>query len=122
MGPALVEGHGSGGETEGSLRFLVDCGASCSPRPRQTWRPPDPEHYPEHYREEQFALAGGAAIIRSVSCCRSALPQAEGCTPAPLGEPGDNQALPGAVPLETSGLSPHPFNPARLPLRLPWPS
>ena len=117
MGLTYVDGYvkGDGGQEE-TLRFLVDSGAYYSLLPVETWQ----SLGLEAYREEQFVLADGTVVSRDVSYCYLTLPQAEGYTPVILGEPGDDQALLGALTLETMGLLLNPFSRTLHPMRLPW--
>ena len=118
MGLTYVEGRVKGveGQEEETLRFLVDSGAYYSLLPLQTWQ----SLGLEPYREERFVLADGTAVTRNVSYCYMRLPQADGYTPVVLGEPGDDQALLGALTLETMGLLLNPFSRTLHPLQLPW--
>ena len=65
-------------------------------------------------------LADGTAVSRRISYCYVALPQGEGYSPVILGEPGDDQALLGAVTLENLGLLLNPFSRTLHPMRLLW--
>ena len=117
MGLTYVDGYVRGGEgQEETLRFLVDSGAYYSLLPAEAWQ----SLGLEPYREEQFILADGTVVSRDVSYCYLTLPQAEGYTPVILGEPGDDQALLGALTLENMGLLLNPFSRTLHPMRLPW--
>lgn len=117
MGLTHVEGHVRGMEgQEETLWFLVDSGTYYSLLPLPTWQ----SLGLKPYREERFVLADGTAVSRDVSYCYMALPQGEGYTPVILGEPGDDQALLGALTLETMGLLLNPFSRTLHPLQLPW--
>ena len=65
-------------------------------------------------------LADGTAVSRSISFCYMVLPQGRGYSPVVLGEPGDDQALLGAVTLENLGLVLNPFSRTLHPMRLLW--
>lgn len=117
MGLTYIQGQVRGDEgQEATIEFLVDSGVAYSLLPSETWR----SLGLEPYREERFVLADGTSVNRRVSYCHLALPQAHGYTPVILGEPGDDQALLGAVTLETMGLLLNPFSRTLHPLRLPW--
>ena len=117
MGLTFVQAQAQGSEgQEATLEFLVDSGAIYSLLPSGVWqslglRP---------YREERFVLADGSAVSRQISYCYLALPQGEGYSPVVLGEPGDDQALLGAVTLENLGLVLNPFSRTLHPMRLLW--
>ena len=117
MGLTFIEGQARGPEgREESVNFLVDSGAICSLLPYETWQ--SLELQPD--REERFMLADGTAISRSISYCYMELPQGRGYSPVVLGEPGDDQALLGAVTLENLGLVLNPFSRTLHPMRLLW--
>ena len=117
MGLTFVEGQARGAEgQEATLEFLVDSGAIYSLLPTDTWqslglRP---------FRQERFALADGTSVSRNISYCYLAFPQGEGYSPVVMGEPGDDQALLGAVTLENLGLVLNPFSRTLHPMRLLW--
>lgn len=117
MGLTYIEGQVRGAEgQEETFEFLVDSGAYYSLLPYEKWQPLGLRPH----REERFVLADGTAVHRNVSYCYMALPQAEGYTPVILGEPGDDQALLGAITLENLGLMLNPFSRTLHPLRLLW--
>ena len=118
MGLTFVEGRvrAAANEQEETIRFLVDSGACYSLLPLQTWQ----SLGLEPYREERFVLADGTVVSRNGTYCYLTLPQAEGYTPAIMGEPGDDQALLGALTLETMGLLLNPFSRTLHPIQLPW--
>ena len=117
MGITFIEGQARGSEgQEEVVNFLVDSGVAYSLLPIQVWQ----SLGLEPYREERFVLADGTAISRNVSYCYMTLPQAEGYTPIIMGEPGDDQALLGALTLENMGLLLNPFSRTLHPLQLPW--
>ena len=117
MGLTYVEGQARGTEgQETTLRFLVDSGAHYSLLPLAAWqslrlRP---------FRQESFVLADGTAVNRNISYCYFSLPQGEGYSPVVLGEPGDDQALLGAITLENLGLILNPFSRTLHPMRQLW--
>jgi len=106
MGITFIEGTVTGptGEQR-QVEFLIDSGASYSLLPEQVWHAVGLQ--PK--REVTFTLADGTHIRRRVSECHIALADQEGHTPVILGEPGDGQALLGAVTLEVLGLVLDPF-------------
>ncbi|MFQ5990715.1 MAG: retroviral-like aspartic protease family protein [Candidatus Methylomirabilales bacterium] len=115
MGITYIEGtvRGPTGK-EGTVRFLVDSGATYSLLPERVWGAI--ELAPK--RQSDFSLADGTAVRRRVSECYVALPQGEGHTPVILGEPGDDEALLGVVTLEILGLVFNPFNRTLQPMRM----
>src|SRR5437763_4802003 len=87
-----------------NVRFLVDSGAAYSVLPHETWqalglRPS---------RKMDFVLADGTVIERNVSHCLFTYAGIEAPSSVVLGEP-DDDALLGAVTLETMGLVLNPF-------------
>ncbi len=117
MGLTFVEGQARSPEgREETVNFLVDSGAIYSLLPYDVWLSlalePD--------REERFMLADGTAVSRNISYCYMVLPQGRGYSPVVLGEPGDDQALLGAVTLENLGLLLNPFSRTLHPMRLLW--
>lgn len=99
---------------ETRVKMLVDSGASYSLLPQRVWkrlglRPK---------RKELFELADGRTVERRVSECHVKLGAADGHSPVILGEPGDDEALLGAVTLENLGLVLDPFSRRLLPMRL----
>ena len=117
MGITFLEGQVRGAEgQEEVVNFLVDSGAAYSLLPVQIWQ----SLGLQAMREERFVFADGTVVTRDISFCHLALPQAEGYSPVVLGEPGDDQALLGAVTLENLGLVLNPFCRTLQPMRLPW--
>ena len=117
MGLTFVEGQARGTEGQAeTLEFLVDSGAVYSLLPQETWQ----SLGLRAYREERFVLADGTPVSRNISYCYMLLPQGEGYSPVVLGEPGDDQALLGAVTLENLGLMLNPFSRTLHPMRLLW--
>ena len=117
MGLTFVEGQVRGSEgQEATLEFLVDSGPLYSLLPIDVWQSPGLRSF----REERFVLADGTSVGRSISYCYVAWPQGEGYSPVILGEPGDDQALLGAVTLENLGLVLNPFSRTLHPMRLLW--
>ena len=117
MGLTFVEGQARSPEgREETVNFLVDSGAIYSLLPYDVWQSlalePD--------RGERFMLADGTAVSRNISYCYMVLPQGRGYSPVVLGEPGDDQALLGAVTLENLGLVLNPFSRTLHPMRLLW--
>ena len=95
------------------VRFLVDSGAVYSVLPRAEWRALGLK--PE--RELDFALADGTALTRGVSECTFELEGRRATSPVVLGETED-EALLGAVTLETLGLLLNPLNRTLQPMRM----
>jgi clan AA aspartic protease len=105
VGVSYVEGKVRGPGGEAAVRFMIDSGAMYSLLPESVWRAIGlaPK------REEDFFLADGSKVRRSVSECVISLPQGEHHSPVILGEPGDDQPLLGVVTLEEMGLVFDPF-------------
>jgi predicted aspartyl protease len=96
------------------VRFLVDSGAVYSVLRERDWRALRLE--PE--RELEFVLADGTALTRSVSECVFELEGRRRATsPVVLGETED-EALLGAVTLETLGLMLNPLSRTLQPMRM----
>lgn len=94
------------------VRFLVDSGAVYSVLPRDVWislglTP---------MRRMEFVLADGSVIERDVAHCFFTYESVEAPSPVVLGEP-DDDALLGAVTLETMGLVLNPFTRRLRPMR-----
>jgi clan AA aspartic protease len=106
VGISYVEGKVRGPSgAEATVRFMIDSGAMYSLLPESVWKALGLEPT----RREQFFLADGSKVRRSVSECVISLPQGKHHTPVILGEPGDDQPLLGAVTLEELGLFFDPF-------------
>jgi len=114
VGITYIEGRVRGPKGEERVRFLIDSGATYTLLPEAVWRKLglDPK------REHTFVLADGRTVTRKVSECYIVLPQGEGHTPVILGEPGDEEALLGAVTLEILGLVFDPFRRTLEPMRM----
>ena len=95
------------------VRFLVDSGAVYSVLPRSEWRALGLK--PE--RELEFVLADGTTLTRGVSECTFDLEGRRATSPVVLGETED-EALLGAVTLETLGLLLNPLNRTLQPMRM----
>jgi aspartyl protease family protein len=95
------------------VRFLVDSGAVYSVLRRTDWRALGLE--PE--RELDFVLADGTTLTRDVSECRFEMEGRRATSPVVLGETED-EALLGAVTLETLGLVLNPLNRTLSPMRM----
>jgi len=106
VGLTFLEGTVTGptGQSR-QVEFLVDSGAVYPLLPSEIWHAL--ELKPK--RTVSFTLADGTHIQRQVSECHIALVGQDGHTPVVLGEPGDDQALLGAVTLENLGLVLDPF-------------
>ena len=96
-----------------SVRFTVDSGALYSVLPEGTWR----ALQLRPGRTAEFVLADGTAITRRVSECRFEIAGQAATSPVVLGQ-GDDDALLGAVTLETLGLMLNPLNREVVPMRL----
>jgi len=115
MGLTFIEGTVTGPTgKQRQIRFLVDSGALYSLLPSEVWQGLDLS--PK--RVATFALADGTRIQRRVSECHVALAGQDGHTPVVLGEPGDDQALLGAVTLENLGLMLDPFKRILQPMQM----
>jgi predicted aspartyl protease len=95
------------------VRFLVDSGAIYSVLRRADWRALGLK--PE--RELEFVLADGTALRRGVSECVFDLEGRRATSPVVLGETED-EALLGAVTLETLGLQLNPLTRRLQPMRM----
>ena len=95
------------------VRFLVDSGAVYSVLRRNEWQALRLK--PE--RELEFVLADGTTLIRGVSECTFKLEGRRATSPVVLGETED-EALLGAVTLETLGLMLNPLSRTLLPMRM----
>ena len=95
------------------VRFLIDSGALYSVLRRSDWQAlglrPD--------RDLEFVLADGTTLTRGVSECTFDLEGRRATSPVVLGETED-QALLGAVTLETLGLMLNPLNRTLQPMRM----
>ena len=114
LGITHVEGIVYGPSGEAPVRFLVDSGATYSLLPHAVWTAIGLTAQ----RDLDFALADGTVVTRRVSECRIVLPQGSGHSPVVMGEPGDDEALLGAVTLENLGLVFNPFSRTLHPMRL----
>ena len=114
MGITYAEGTLTGPNgKQAVVRFLVDSGAVYTLVPHDVWKALDLQ--PK--RTQNFSLADGTQIARSVSECHIAMPQGDSHTPVILGEPGD-EALLGMVTLEILGLILNPFKRTLEPMRM----
>jgi predicted aspartyl protease len=95
------------------VRFLVDSGAVYSVLRRDDWRALNLK--PE--RELEFVLADGTTLRRGVSECLFELEGRRATSPVVLGETED-EALLGAVTLETLGLILNPLSRTLQPMRM----
>ena len=114
MGITYIEGTVRGPtDTEESVSFLIDSGATYTLLPTAVWESIELEPV----REQTFRLADGTTVHRRISRCYLVLPQGETPTPVILGEPGD-EALLGVVTLEELGLLFNPFSRTLQPMRM----
>jgi predicted aspartyl protease len=95
------------------VRFLVDSGAIYSVLPRDTWKALGLKAG----RDLEFVLADGTTLTRGVSECVFDLEGRRATSPVVLGETED-EALLGAVTLETLGLMLNPLNRTLQPMRM----
>lgn len=95
------------------IRFLVDSGAVYSVLREDQWKALGLK--PE--REMEFVLADGSAMTRGVSECTFELAGGRATSPVVLGETED-EALLGAVTLETLGLMLNPLSRTLQPMRM----
>ena len=95
------------------VRFLVDSGAVYLVLRRNEWKVLGLK--PE--RELEFVLADGSAMPRHVSDCTFELAGSRATSPVVLGETED-EALLGAVTLETLGLMLNPLSRTLQPMRM----
>jgi len=95
------------------VRFLVDSGAVYSVLRRADWKALGLK--PE--RELEFVLADGTTLTRSVSESSFEIQGRRATSPVVLGETED-EALLGAVTLETLGLMLNPLNRTLQPMRM----
>lgn len=95
------------------VRFLVDSGAVYSVLRRADWRALGLK--PE--RELEFVLADGTTLTRGVSECTFEIQGHRATSPVVLGETED-EALLGAVTLETLALMLNPLNRTLQPMRM----
>lgn len=95
------------------IRLLVDSGAVYSVLPKPEWQALGLK--PE--RELDFVLADGSTLTRGVSECAFELDGRRATSPVVLGETED-EALLGAVTLETLGLMLNPLNRTLQPMRM----
>jgi predicted aspartyl protease len=115
MGLAYIEGlvRAANRQRPRRVRFLVDSGAVYSVLRREDWR----ALHLEPERELDFVLADGTTLTRSVSECVFEVEGRRATSPVVLGETED-EALLGAVTLETLGLVLNPLNRTLQPMRM----
>jgi predicted aspartyl protease len=95
------------------VRFLVDSGAVYSALRRVEWK----KLGLKKERELDFVLADGTALTRGVSECTFELEGRRATSPVILGE-SEDEALLGAVTLETLGLVLNPLSRTLQPMRM----
>lgn len=114
MGLTYVEGNLQGrSRRRRRVRFLVDSGAVYSVLRNAEWRALGLK--PE--REIEFVLADGTTITRAVSECSFEIEGRRATSPVVLGE-NEDEALLGAVTLETLGVVLNPLNRTLQPMRM----
>jgi predicted aspartyl protease len=115
MGLTYVEGilQAPGRRRRRRVRFLVDSGAVYSVLRRDDWKALGLKPT----RELEFVLAAGTTLTRSVSESTFELHGRRATSPGVLGETVD-EALLGAVTLETLGLILNPLNRTLQPMRM----
>ena len=115
MGLTYIDGRlrAPGRQRPRRVRFLVDSGALYSVLRQADWRALglSPE------RELEFVLADGTTLTRGVSECTFEIEGRRATSPVVLGERED-EALLGAVTLETLGLVLNPLNRTLQPMRM----
>ena len=114
MGLTYVEGRlRAPGRRPRRVRFLVDSGAVYSVLRQPDWRALGLKPA----RELEFVLADGTALTRGVSECIFEIEGRRATSPVVLGETED-EALLGAVTLETLGLLLNPLSRTLQPMRM----
>jgi len=115
MGLTYVDGivHGRRRGTKRPVRFLVDSGAVYSVLRLADWRP----LRLVAQQELEFVLADGTPLRRQVGECMFELEGRRATSPVVLGE-GQDEALLGAVTLETLGLVLNPLTRRLQPMRM----
>jgi predicted aspartyl protease len=96
-----------------AVRFLVDSGAVYSVLRRKDWKALRLK--PE--RDVDFVLADGTSLTRGVSECSFEIDGRRATSPVVLGQT-DDEALLGAVTLETLGLVLNPLTRTLQPMRM----
>lgn len=107
----IVRGRTPGAKRQ--VRFLVDSGAVYSVLRQSDWRP----LRLTVQRELEFVLADGTPLRRQVSECVVELEGRRATSPVVLGE-GEDEALLGAVTLQTLGLVLNPLTRKLQPMRM----
>jgi predicted aspartyl protease len=115
MGLTYIEGRlrAPGRRRSRRVRFLVDSGAVYSVLRRADWQALGLKAD----RELEFVLADGTTLTRGVSECAVEIQGHRATSPVVLGETED-EALLGAVTLETLGLMLNPLNRTLQPMRM----
>jgi len=116
MGLAYVEGlvrASNRRQRARRVRFLVDSGAVYSVLRRADWK----ALRLKSERQLDFVLADGTSLTRGVSECVFEVEGRRATSPVVLGETED-EALLGAVTLETLGLMLNPLNRTLQPMRM----
>jgi predicted aspartyl protease len=117
MGLAYIEGTvrmpGRGRKRPRRVRFLIDSGAIYSVLRRSDWQALGLKAE----RELEFVLADGTTLTRGVSECTFEIEGRRATSPVVLGETED-EALLGAVTLETLGLMLNPLARTLQPMRM----
>lgn len=115
MGLTYVDGRVStpGRRRPRLVRFLVDSGAVYSVLKRTDWRALGLQSQ----RDVDFVLADGTSLTRGVSECVFEIDGRKATSPVVLGDTED-EALLGAVTLETLGLVLNPLTRTLQPMRM----
>ena len=113
MGITRIKAKVGNGKTALNVDFLVDSGATYSLLPKSVWK----KLHLLPLNEMQFSLADGTIIKRDISEVKIEYKGICRTSPVILGEDKDD-ALLGAVTLETMGLMLNPFTRELLPMKM----
>lgn len=113
MGITRITAKVGTGKAARDVDFLVDSGATYSLLPKIVWK----KLKLKPLNEMKFSLADGSVIIRSISEVCIEYSNISRTSPVILGEEKDD-ALLGAVTLETMGLMLNPFTRELLPMKM----
>lgn len=113
MGITRITAKVGSGKTLLDVKFLVDSGATYSLLPKNIWE----KLKLKPISEMEFSLADGTIIKRAISEVKIEYKGIGMTSPVILGEEKDD-ALLGAVTLETMGLMLNPFTRELLPMKM----